>query len=73
MSLKSVSLPGHAFWTCPRWRAALTSTVRITLDRIKRLAPRATIWDTDVKGFGARRQRETASYFLKTRIRGRQR
>lgn len=45
---------------------------RITKTVIERLQTGDCVWDTDLKGFGARRQKHSASYFLKTRIRGRQ-
>ncbi|GJM01359.1 MAG: integrase [Methyloligella sp.] len=46
---------------------------RITKTVIERLQSGDCVWDTELKGFGARRQKHTASYFLKTRIRGKQR
>lgn len=46
----------------------------ITLRAVSGLAPKATIWDDAVKGFGARRQTSDAvTYVLKYRIGGRQR
>jgi len=45
---------------------------RITKTVVERLQSGDCVWDTELKGFGARRQKTTASYFLKTRIRGRQ-
>ncbi len=45
---------------------------RITKTVVERLQTGDCVWDTELKGFGARRQKTTASYFLKTRIRGRQ-
>jgi integrase len=40
---------------------------RISLKAIAGLAPGQTIWDSDVKGFGVRRQRRAAVYVLKYR------
>ncbi len=45
---------------------------RITKTVVERLQTGDCVWDTELKGFGARRQKQTASYFLKTRIRGKQ-
>jgi integrase len=53
----------------PRGRRA----VRITIPSVKSLGPGQTIWDSEVRGFGVRRQRRDAVYVLKTRIDGRQR
>ena len=44
---------------------------RITLSAIQSLKPNQTIRDTEIKGFGARKRNDTASYFLQTRINGR--
>jgi integrase len=50
------------------------SVHRISLKAIAELAPGQTIWDSDVKGFGVRRQRHAAVYVLKCRDQsGRQR
>ncbi|MEQ1712720.1 MAG: site-specific integrase [Hyphomicrobium sp.] len=46
--------------------------VRITKTLIGQLAPGDILRDADVKGFGARRQQDSVSYFVKTRINGRQ-
>jgi hypothetical protein len=46
---------------------------RITIPLVKSLRPGDTIWDSDVRGFGVRRQRRDPVYVLKTRIDGRQR
>ena len=46
---------------------------RITIPLVKSLKPGETIWDSDVRGFGVRRQRRDPVYVLKTRIDGRQR
>jgi integrase len=40
---------------------------RISLKVVAELAPSQTIWDSDVKGFGVRRQRHAAVYVLKYR------
>lgn len=45
---------------------------KITLAAIGKIVPGETLWDSDLKGFCARRQRGTTiSYLLKTRINGR--
>jgi len=49
------------------------SVKRISLRVIASLEPGETVWDVSVKGFGVRRQRRTAVYVFKYRIRGRQR
>src|SRR5215207_3253426 len=46
---------------------------RITAAVVDRLAAGETAWDSEVRGFGVRRQARDAVYVLKTRIRGRQR
>src|SRR6266478_2871237 len=46
---------------------------RITIPLVKSLKPGDTIWDSDVRGFGVRRQRRDPVYVLKARIDGRQR
>ncbi|MGH1407751.1 MAG: tyrosine-type recombinase/integrase [Rhodomicrobiaceae bacterium] len=48
------------------FRAHINKTV------VERLQPGDTVYDTSLKGFGVRRQRLSASYFLKTCIRGKQ-
>ncbi len=45
---------------------------KITVTAIQRLMPDDTVFDTEVRGFGARRQKGPVSYFVKTRIKGRQ-
>jgi integrase len=45
----------------------------ITIRSVKALAQGETIWDTSVKGFGARRQLNAVSYVLKYRHQGKQR
>ena len=52
----------------------MTRTPRkISKQALKSIAPGETLWDTDLKGFGARRQKDCVSFFLKCRYRGRQR
>lgn len=47
---------------------------RITKASLERLQPNSTLWDAELKGFGAdRRNTETITFFVKTRIKGRQR
>lgn len=46
---------------------------RITIPLVKSLRPGGTSWDSDVRGFGVRRQRRDPVYVLKARIHGRQR
>jgi integrase len=48
-------------------------TGRITIPLVKSIKPGETFWDSDVRGFGVRRQRRDPVYMLKTRINGRQR
>src|SRR6266446_7176581 len=48
-------------------------THRITIPLVKSLRPGETCWDSDVRGFGVRRQRRDPVYVLKARIGGRQR
>lgn len=44
---------------------------KITLSAIRQLAPGDEMRDSEVKGFGARRQAEVVAYFVHTRIQGR--
>jgi integrase len=46
---------------------------RIGLQAVRALTPGAITWDTEVKGFGVRLQADTPAYFIKTRVKGRQR
>ena len=46
---------------------------KVTLAAIKALKAGETLYDTDTLGFGVRRQRGPVSYFVKVRIKGRQR
>jgi integrase len=45
---------------------------RIGVQVVRSLSPGAIVWDTDLKGFGVRVQRNQPAYFVKTRVRGRQ-
>jgi integrase len=45
----------------------------ITIRTVEALAPGSTLWDTAVRGFGVRRQQDSASYIVKYRSAGRQR
>ena len=49
-----------------------TLKARISLAVIQRLMPGDTVFDTELSAFGARRQVGPASYFVKTRVKGRQ-
>ena len=49
------------------------ATKRITAAAIEAMAHSATIWDTEVRGFGVRHRARDRVYLLKTRIKGRQR
>jgi integrase len=51
----------------------MASGRRITKTRVDNLPANAVVWDTDVRGFGARRQRRDATYILKYRAAGKQR
>lgn len=46
---------------------------RISLAVVKALKPGATVWDTDLRGFGVRRRQDKVTYVCKTRVHGRQR
>jgi len=46
---------------------------RITVTSVEQLEPGDVMFDTDLLGFGVRRQAKSCSYFLKTRVKGRQR
>ena len=46
---------------------------KITINSITALKPGETVWDTEVRGFGARCQRRDRVYVVKTRLNGRQR
>ena len=45
----------------------MTGNRRIARDVVESLQPGSTIWDTEVRGFGVRRQRRDAVYILKYR------
>jgi integrase len=45
----------------------------ISIRTVEALAPGSTLWDTGVRGFGVRRQQDSASYIIKYRAGGRQR
>lgn len=45
---------------------------KLTKNAVSSLRPGVTIWDTDVRGFGARRRKGATTFVLKTRARGRQ-
>src|SRR5690349_2016225 len=49
------------------------ATGNITKRTVDALGPGDTLWDTVVRGFGVRRQKEQRVYVLKYRIHGRQR
>ncbi len=53
--------------------AASRTSARISQSVVKALQPGGIVWDTEIKGFGVRRQADTPAYFLKTRFKGRQR
>jgi site-specific recombinase XerD len=46
---------------------------RITKRTVDKLQPGESVWDSETKGFGVRRQREAKNFFLKFRFGGRQR
>lgn len=46
---------------------------RISLAVVKALKPGATVWDSELKGFGVRRRAGKITYVVKTRVHGRQR
>lgn len=48
-----------------------TAQARVTLASVKALQPGETLRDSDVKGFGARRQADSTVYFLRTAVKGR--
>ncbi len=47
--------------------------VRITKTVVDKLEPGEVRWDSEIRGFGVRRQRKAKKYVLKTRMNGRQR
>lgn len=48
-------------------------TVKITKSVVDKLEKGKAIWDSEVKGFGVRRQTKAKKYVVKTRIKGKQR
>ncbi len=48
-----------------------TATGKVTLAMVRELRPGDEVRDSDLKGFGVRRQADTISYFVHTRINGR--
>jgi integrase len=46
---------------------------RVTIASVDALGPDEILWDTDLKGFGVRRQARAVSYIVKTRVYGQQR
>jgi Arm DNA-binding domain len=48
-------------------------TGKIVKSVVERLPPNEWLWDTGVKGFGARRQNDGVFYYLRYRLGGRQR
>jgi integrase len=54
------------------WGAEMANKT-ITIRAVESLEAGSTIWDTDVRGFGVRRQTRDAIYVLKYRFQGRQR
>jgi integrase len=44
------------------------SKATLSVDNVRTMPPGSTLWDATVKGFGCRRQRKAAVYFLKFRI-----
>ena len=53
--------------------AAAGSRIRITKSVVDKLEPDSLVWDSDLRGFGVRCQRQAKKYVLKTRVHGRQR
>jgi len=51
----------------------VTNSVRISKRVVDGLKPGDTVWDCDVRGFAVRRQKRARVYFLKARVRGKQR
>lgn len=50
-----------------------SSSKRITRQALKKIEAGQTLWDSELKGFGAYRQKHCVSFVLKCRFRGRQR
>jgi integrase len=51
----------------------MTMLAKITKRTVEGLAPKAWLWDTELKGFGARRQTDGVFYYLRYRLNGLQR
>jgi integrase len=51
----------------------MTMLAKITKRTVEGLAPKAWLWDTELKGFGARRQTDGIFYYLRYRLNGLQR
>ena len=51
----------------------MAGTKRITADVVEAVKPGEVVWDSEVRGFGVRRQSRDTVYVLKTRIGGNQR
>ena len=51
----------------------MAGTKRITADVVEAVKPGEAVWDSEVRGFGVRRQSRDTVYVLKTRIGGNQR
>src|SRR5690349_1722694 len=51
----------------------MTARRRITIRTVDALESGETAWDSEVRGFGVRRQTEKRVYLLKTRVAGKQR
>src|SRR4051812_44361191 len=54
------------------WSRAL-AVRKLTKVAVESLPPGDTIWDTEVRGFGARRRRREITFVLKSRLKGQQR
>lgn len=51
----------------------VTVTKRITRQALKKIGAGEILWDGELKGFGARRQKDAVTFFLKCRFKGKQR
>lgn len=51
----------------------MSFSAKVTLATIQRLAPGDIVWDTQIKGFGARKRNDAVTYFFKKRMAGEQR
>lgn len=50
----------------------MSATQRITLASVARMRPGDTLWDSEIKGFGARCRADAISYVFKKRVKGHQ-